>query len=57
MFTTFDKAIAAFLAAIISLLTLSHVALPGFLTDQTTQTAIAAFITGVITYLIPNKPA
>jgi len=57
MITTFDKAIAAFLGALLSILVLLHVPVPTFLEDPTLQATIGALIAGILTYFVPNKPA
>lgn len=55
MFTSFDKALAAMIAAIVSMLVLWGLPVPAFMQDPTTQATIVTVITGIVTYLVPNK--
>lgn len=54
MFTTFDKAIAALVAPIMSLLTLSNI-LPDSFNTPEVITSLTGFITAVVVYFVPNK--
>lgn len=60
MFTSFDKAIVAFLGSIVSMLVLAHVPLPSWLQDQNTLTilgtSLGGLLTGLLTFITPNKP-
>ena len=56
MFTTIDKAIAALLTAVISILALLGLNLPAFVKDPATVAAITGVITAMVTWLVPNKP-
>lgn len=56
MFTTFDKAIAAFLTAIVSMLSLAHLANLSWLTPDMI-TGISGVLAGLVTYAVPNRPA
>jgi hypothetical protein len=55
MFTSFDKALAAFLGAGLSMLALWGLPVPAFLQDPATQGALVALISGVLAYVVPNK--
>lgn len=57
MITTIDKAIAALIVPVLSLLVLFHAPVPAALTDPTTITLITGVITGIVTYFVPNKAA
>lgn len=54
MFTTFDKALAAFLASVVSLLAVFNIDVP-FLADPAVQGVIVTVAVTVFTYLVPNK--
>ena len=54
MFTSFDKAIAALVTPIVSLLTLSGV-LPESVATPEVVAGITALVTALAVYLIPNK--
>jgi hypothetical protein len=55
MLTTFDKALAAFIGAGISMLALWGLPVPAFLQDPATQAAVVAAISGILAYAVPNK--
>lgn len=55
MFTSFDKAIAAFLTALVSIIALTGLNLPDFFKDPATIAAIASVLSGIVTYFVPNK--
>lgn len=55
MFTSYDKAIAAVLTGFVSVLALTGLNLPSFLTDPATVAVLSSVITGLVTYLVPNK--
>ena len=55
MLTTWDKAIAAFVTAIVSTLALLQVNVT-WLTPEL-QAALVAGLTALVTYVVPNKPA
>ncbi|OCC01852.1 hypothetical protein BA190_26940 [Labrys sp. WJW] len=58
MFTSFDKAIAAFITSLVSILVLLGIYVPAFLQDPATIGSIAAIVSGIIggiTYGMPNK--
>jgi hypothetical protein len=54
MYTNFDKAIVAFIMALIAIL---NVFFPGkFGIDAATVTSVVAILTPLLVYLIPNLP-
>ena len=55
MFTSYDKAIAAFLTALLSILVMVGLPMPDFLKDPATIAAISGVLSGIVTYLVPNK--
>lgn len=55
MFTTVDKAIAAVLMGILSILVLAFPALQTFVTPETAQ-VVAGILTPLVVYLVPNRP-
>lgn len=55
MFTSYDKAIAAFLMAVVSIAVMAGLPVPEFLKDPTTMASVAGVLTGIITFLVPNK--
>lgn len=55
MFTSFDKAIAAFLTAVLSIAVLVGLPVPEFLKDPTMVATISGLLSGIVTYLVPNK--
>lgn len=55
MLTTWDKAIAAFLTAIVTTLAVLNIDV-SWLTPAM-QTAIVGLLTGLVTWLVPNKTA
>lgn len=55
MFTSYDKAIAAFLTAILSMLVLWGLPVPDFLKDPTMVTTISGLLSGIVVYIVPNK--
>jgi hypothetical protein len=54
MLTQYDKAIAAFLSALIGLLVAFN--LPVGWIDQNVILAVTPFIAAIITWIVPNKP-
>lgn len=55
MYTTFDKAIAGFVAALLALIATTKWGGP--LADPTVQTTITSIVVSVVVYLVPNKGA
>lgn len=54
MFTSYDKAIAALITPVISILVLAGL-VPEDLASEATIAALTAVVTGLVTYLVPNK--
>ena len=55
MVTQYDKAIAAFLSALVGLLL--AFGLPVGWLDQNIILAVTPFITAIVTWMVPNRPA
>lgn len=56
MFTSFDKAIAAFLASVVYIFSTFGLDLP-FISDPSVQGVIGGLIVAIVTYFVPNKEA
>ena len=55
MNTVFNKAVAAFIGALATMLGFAHIEMPSFLMDPTVQATISAIIVSAVTYFVPNK--
>jgi hypothetical protein len=56
MFTGMDKALAAFFTALVALLATFNIDLGAWAKDGTTVSVLAALITSIVVYYVPNKP-
>ena len=55
MITSFDKAIAALLGAVLSIAVMLGFDLPAFFKQPETITAISGMVAGLLTWLVPNR--
>lgn len=56
MNTQFNKALAAFVAALATMLGYANIHLPDFMLDPNVQGFVGAALVGLVTWLVPNKP-